>query len=770
MDLTFSCHNEKAKERRFGGMFSFLEKFRQKKTPFLYTDQRVQIKKKLEAELAASRQIMLVYLDIIKLSDIEMKFGYRVAGRILQHMDQALLMACHQVLQAPIQLIAVQKLWADDYAVYLSLERGTSDSFIQDICIRLKQEVEKGLNRKITYTHLYDVEVHIGYAEMEGHDLVKEMYSSVKLASQMAKCGFMSEEFRDMQEFRSIIERGNIHTVVQPIVSLKTGIPLGWETLVRGPEGSRFHSPGHLFSFAQKTGSSFQLESLCRRQAIERLSFLQPSEKLFINLDARSIDDPFLLRGQVFKKLEEYQLNPHNVVFEITERHAIKNFASFRTIIQEYRKKGYLIAVDDAGAGYSSLEAIAEIYPDYIKLDMALIRNIDSDPVKQALVETFVQFANKVKCRIIGEGIETENELEVLAKLGVDYGQGFFLGRPEREQALVSEQAINKLRQLREERNPINVDEAANKIGDIVMSTVCVNQDTLVREVHHIFERNTRIDSIVVLEDKVPKGLIMRFQLYKVLGGQYGIALYYEKPVSQLMNHSPLIVERGENIEHVAKLAMERQSFHLYDVIIVTEKGKYLGVVSVQSLLDMLAKAKLEIAAVSNPLTGLPGNVRIDREINARLGREEDFTVIYCDLDKFKWFNDQFGFEMGDEIIRRTGQMLGTAIRVNGGKKAFLGHIGGDDFIIITSPECVDDIVSYVTKYFHNHFHDLDTEEMQVCLVLSISMAGVHCAPGQYKTPGQVAATAARVKKAAKQISGISYTEDTALLAYGTGT
>lgn len=88
------------------------------------------------------------------------------------------------------------------------------------------------------------------------------------------------------------------------------------------------------------------------------------------------------------------------------------------------------------------------------------------------------------------------------------------------------------------------------------------------------------------------------------------------------MNHSPLIVDRRENIELVAKNAMERQSFHLYDVIIITEKDKYVGVVTVQSLLDMLAKAKLEIAAVSNPLTGLPGNVRIDREIAARVKKD----------------------------------------------------------------------------------------------------------------------------------------------------
>lgn len=740
-------------------MFSLLNPFRKKKTPFVYTDQRMQIKKQVEAELTACRDVALIYLDIIKLSDIELKFGYLIAGRILQHMDQALLIACQHIINPPARLIAVQKLWADDYAVYVSFDTPYTDTLLHRLCMALKHEVEQVVNRKITHAHIRDIEVHIGYAKIEGQDLVKEMYSSVKVANQMAKCGFMSQEFREMQEFRRIIEQEDLHTVIQPIVSLKTGIPLGWETLVRGPQESSFYSPGRLFSFAQKTGTAFQLESLCRRQAMARLPQLQPSEKLFVNLDARSIDDPFLLRGHIFKLLEEYRLNPHNIVFEITERHAIKNFASFRTIIQEYRKKGYLIAVDDAGAGYSSLEAIAEIYPDYIKLDMALIRGIDSDPVKQALVETFVQFADKVKCRMIGEGIETESELETLAKLGVNYGQGYLLGRPTREKAPIAERAIVKLQQLQEE-HPLVVEEPCGKINDIIRSTLCVSQDTLVREIHHIFERNGKVDSIVVLDNKKPKGLIMRFQLYKVLGGQYGIALYYERPVSQLMNHSPLTVDRWENIEQVAKMAMERQSFHLYDVIIVTENGNYTGIVSVQSLLDMLAKAKLETAAVSNPLTGLPGNVRIDREIANRLERHEDFTVVYCDLDTFKWFNDQFGFEVGDEIIRRTSQMLWDAIRMSGGKKSFLGHIGGDDFIIIAAQEYVPAIISHIQNYFYSYFQDVVKEKKQTCPLLSISMAGVRCVPGVYRTAGQVAERAAHVKKEAKKVAGISYVED----------
>jgi diguanylate cyclase (GGDEF)-like protein len=746
-------------------MWSFVDKMFKHKVPFIYTDQRYQVKKLLKAQFALSRTIVLFYLDIKNMSEIEAKFGFQEAGHILSQLERVLLAASHSVLRDKADLVAIQKLWGDDYAVYIGWEDDFNDEIFKKICLDLKREVEDKINKQVTFTNINPIQIHIGYAKMGGDDLDKEMYSTVKFASQMAKHGVLSEEFKNMQLFHHIIDTEDIHMVAQPIVSFKTGNPLGWESLLRGPEGSPFYSPGKLFASAEKTGRTFRLESLCRRKSIDNLKYLNPSCKLFINLDARSIDDPFLLRGEIFKRLEKYQLNPHNIVFEITERHAIKNFNLFREIIQEYRKKGYLIAVDDAGAGYSSLEAIAEIYPDYIKIDMALIRNIDVDPVKQALLETFVKFSNKVKCKLIAEGIETESELETVINLGVDYGQGFILGRPNKKFLPISEEAVCEIQRLKQDDKK-SAEEYTNNVGDILTSTICVTKDTLVREVHHIFERNNKVDSVVILNEKQPIGLIMRFQIYQILGGQYGISLYYEKSISQIMNNSPLMVDKRTKIDEVAKLAMERASFHLYDVVIVTENDKYLGIVSVQSLLDMLAKVQLELAAVSNPLTGLPGNTRIEKEISKRLDKKQDFSVIYCDLDKFKFFNDQYGFEMGDEIILRTAQMLAASNRVIGDKEGFIGHIGGDDFIIITDPEYAREYGDYIMNHFYSHFSGVEGLVVQAIEqnTLSISLACVNCLPGRYKTPLQVSEMAAKVKKAAKQINGLCFVEDRHLL------
>lgn len=190
------------------------------------------------------------------------------------------------------------------------------------------------------------------------------MYTSVKHAVHMAKYGVTSEKYTHVTQFHRLLQDENIDMHYMPIVSLLDAEPLGWEALARGPQNTPFYSPAALFSYAEETDMVFRLEHICRKRALEQLRYLKTSQKLFINIDPRAIDDPYLLRGDVLGLLERYRLNPRNIVLEITERHAITNYAVFRKIIEEYRKKGYLVAVDDAGAGYSSLESITEIYPD----------------------------------------------------------------------------------------------------------------------------------------------------------------------------------------------------------------------------------------------------------------------------------------------------------------------------------------------------------------------------------------------------------------------
>lgn len=729
-------------------------------------DKRRTITSMIAEEVGNGATVVLFYVDIVKLTDIENRYGDLIAKRVLHIFERTLPTVCQDVLEIKGRVLAIQKLWGDDFAIYVSFPKGSHEEECRLLSISFQEQAELQLNRHVSFVNREDLRVHIGYAAFPGQDVVKEMYTSVKHAVHMAKYGISSEKYTFVTQYHKLLQDEDIHTQFMPIVDLRDGMPLGWEALARGPENTPFFSPAALFGYAEETDTVFRLEHICRKRALEHLRYLKPHQKMFINIDPRAIDDPYLLRGDLIKLLEQTKLNPHNIVLEITERHAISNYSVFRKIIEEYRKKGYLVAVDDAGAGYSSLESITEIYPDFIKLDMSLIRNIDVDPIKQALLETIVQFAEKVKCKIIAEGIETERELESLMELGVTYGQGFYLGSPAKGMAHISGQAMNFLRRVREASAKTDREPRihAPVMTDIVTKTICVGKQTKVRQVHQIFEQNQRIESVVVLEEGKPIGLVMRFQLYQILGGQYGIALYYERPISQIMNTNPLTVKKDDQIDEVSKRAMARDAYHLYDVVVITgDNGEYIGIITVQSLLDKMASIKLEMASSANPLTGLPGNVQIERELQARIKRSEQQVVIYCDLDRFKWFNDRYGFEVGDQIIVRTARMLKEAVQHYGNERDFLGHIGGDDFIVMTTPNCLDAMTAFIIQAFSSYFLDIyHRRNLTDANGLSMSMAGVRLSPGRFGSVEELAQQAAAMKKIAKSIPGTVFVADKA--------
>ncbi|WP_100407167.1 EAL domain-containing protein [Bacillus solitudinis] len=233
------------------------------------------------------------------------------------------------------------------------------------------------------------------------------------------------------EELMEIINHKQIESFYQPIVCLKTALIHGYEGLSRTNKESYFSNPLQLFTFAEKSGQLYTLEKVTRELVIERSTpWVLENQKLFININSHVIYDPEFTPGYTSQLLKKFKLKPSDIVFEITERSAIQDFKAFKEVLTHYRKQGYKVAIDDAGAGYSSLQAITEIEPDYIKIDRSLISDIDKISSKEAIVQAFITFAKQVNSKIIAEGIESKEELSVLIGLGVDYAQGFFLGRP----------------------------------------------------------------------------------------------------------------------------------------------------------------------------------------------------------------------------------------------------------------------------------------------------------------------------------------------------
>jgi EAL domain-containing protein (putative c-di-GMP-specific phosphodiesterase class I) len=208
--------------------------------------------------------------------------------------------------------------------------------------------------------------------------------------------------------------------VFQPLVSLTTGQVAGYEALARFPHPPA-RRPDEWFAVAQRVGLGPELEARAVSAATEA-GGRPPGTFLSFNLSASA-----LMSDAAIAALP-YDLT--DIVIEITENERVADDERLATRLEPLRARGARIAVDDAGAGYSGLQQVMRIQPDIIKLDRSLVANVDSDPAKAALIDSFVRFARRTGASVCAEGIETPEELKVLADLDVTYGQGFGLARP----------------------------------------------------------------------------------------------------------------------------------------------------------------------------------------------------------------------------------------------------------------------------------------------------------------------------------------------------
>jgi EAL domain-containing protein (putative c-di-GMP-specific phosphodiesterase class I) len=235
---------------------------------------------------------------------------------------------------------------------------------------------------------------------------------------------------RRRRELVQLLVEGRVTAVFEPIVDVPTRTVFGYEALSRGPEGSELYSPAVLFDTAARHDLVFQLDCLCRQRALEGARDLPGKAKLFLNVRPTTIHDPSFKADALERTLASCKLRPSDVVFEISEQESIDNFAIFREVRDSYGKLGFQIALDDTGSGYSSLEAVMELAPEFIKVDRAFVTRIDEDPARQELLRALQSLAQRLGSRIIGEGLDTLEELETLGRLGISFGQGWLFGKP----------------------------------------------------------------------------------------------------------------------------------------------------------------------------------------------------------------------------------------------------------------------------------------------------------------------------------------------------
>jgi GGDEF domain-containing protein len=216
-----------------------------------------------------------------------------------------------------------------------------------------------------------------------------------------------------------------------------------------------------------------------------------------------------------------------------------------------------------------------------------------------------------------------------------------------------------------------------------------------------MFRYNPDRFGLCVIEDNIPVGIVTKESLAIKLSGQYGFALYQNKPISHLMDRNFLSVDCKTPVNTVSSAAMARESDKLYDFIVVKRDDEYLGTVTIRDLLKKTTELEVAAAKHLNPLSGLPGNLVIEHRLQQCVN-SGNYSVAYLDIDNFKAYNDVYGFENGDLILK----LLSSVIIRNMCDDEFVGHIGGDDFVIIVRSRVEAD-------YFRNIVVEFEKEVLR---------------------------------------------------------
>ncbi len=234
------------------------------------------------------------------------------------------------------------------------------------------------------------------------------------------------------QWLTEMLSEGRYTSYFHPIVTASAPHQIyAHEALFRGLKANGdLISPAEIFNLARDTEMLFQLDLAARQSAIHAASRQGLDSSLFINFNPTAIYDPVHCLRSTFAAVRSSHLRPDQIVFEIVESDQAKDVEHLKDILRFYRQHGFSVALDDLGSGYGSLNLIHQIRPDFVKLDMQLIRNVHQEEYKGAIVAKTLELARQLEIKTIAEGIETPEELSWLHEHNVDLVQGFLFGKP----------------------------------------------------------------------------------------------------------------------------------------------------------------------------------------------------------------------------------------------------------------------------------------------------------------------------------------------------
>ena len=484
---------------------------------------------------------------------------------------------------------------------------------------------------------------------------------------------------------RKILLESSLYPVFQPIVNLGDATIHAHEALIRGPGGTALHTPDALLRAASHEGLEFEFEYACVIAAMRAWGKMDVPGRLFVNMSAAVLTQVLTSRGtgDLAKLIRDLGVRSRMLVLEITEHERVEDMDALSDAVAQIRSEGVSLALDDFGDGRSSLRLWSQLKPEVVKIDKYFTKNISQHGDKLKTIQALLQIADIFGTSLVAEGIETQEDLRVLRDLGISFGQGYSLGHP--KTAPVQYLGSDAQRVLAERQIVVFPEMSrltpSGKLRNLTLvDAPTVSTHTTNDELAACFAQWPGLHAIAVLDREQPVALINRERFLTEYSKLYYREVWGRKSCVAHANYQPRLIERDHSVDELVGILTSEDQRYLTDGFIVTNNGYYVGLGTGDQLVRSVTETRIEAARHANPLTFLPGNIPISQHIERLLKKKVHFVACYADLNNFKPFNDHYGYWRGDEMIRLLARL---AMEQCDPQRDFLGHVGGDDFMLL---------------------------------------------------------------------------------------
>ena len=482
-----------------------------------------------------------------------------------------------------------------------------------------------------------------------------------------------------------VLRSGGLYPVFQPIVNLEDAAVYAHEALIRGPMGTSLHTPDALLKAAAEEDLSYEFEYACIVRAMQTWGRLKLPGRLFVNISANALTHLFNTHtaASLSRLIQSMGVLPRMLVLEITEHERVADMDHLADVVAGIRSAGASLALDDFGDGRSSLRLWSQLKPEVVKIDKYFTKNISEHGDKLKTIQALQQIAAIFGSCLVAEGVETAKDLRVLRDMGIAYGQGYFLGHPDRQpvdyvniesQRVLGERQVAVFPELSRVATGGQLRNVSLVPAPVV--TVASTNDQLAT----IFLAQPDLHAVAMLDGERPVGIINRAQFMNEYSKLYYREVWGRKSCAVHANLQPRLIEKDHSVDELVGILTSQDQRYLADGFIVTDNGRYVGLGTGDQLVRSVTETRIEAARHANPLTFLPGNIPITQHIDRLLKKETRFVACYADLNNFKPYNDYYGYWRGDEMIRLVARI---AMEQCDSQTDFLGHVGGDDFLLL---------------------------------------------------------------------------------------